>query len=135
MTAALPSPFDEETVLTVAAEYGIDRDRLARLLDGVQSTIARYSSVSGWVYELRTAFPEDPLVERTSEAHYLLVPPSVWVEFGEALGIDDDHDPALAALRAVHDRTYRRAVDDPRETDDATQSRSPMVVARERSGS
>jgi hypothetical protein len=129
----LPTPFDASTVAAVADAHGVDATRLATLVRAHQSAIRSYASVSGWVYELRRAYPRDALVARRPAAFYLAVEPTVWPEFDRAVGVDvDDGDddpastpgPEAAALRALHDRVLRAAVDRP---DD---DRASMVVVR-----
>lgn len=123
----LPAPFDAETVSTVAAASGCSPTRLATLVVDHQALVGRYTSVSGWVYELRGAFPTDPLVARTATAHYLLVAPSVWAEFAAALDVDPDGG-AARALREVHDRTARATL---QEEFPPSEDRLAMVVVRQ----
>jgi hypothetical protein len=119
--AALPAPFDPAVAREVAAAHAVAPARLASLAAAHQAGVRRYTSVAGWLYELRRAFPRDPLVARRPEAFYLAVEPTVWPEFVTDVGADDDE---AIALRALHDRTLRAVVDRPED------DRESMVVDR-----
>lgn len=127
-SVTLPAPFDVEVVSTAAADYALAASRLAALVADHQALVGRYTSVSGWVYELRRTAPVDPLVARTPAAQYLLVAPSVWTEFATALDIDPDGE-AARALRAVHERTAEATLSDGEAT--STGDRLAMVVVRD----
>jgi hypothetical protein len=118
---AEPAPFDDALVDRVAADAGLPADRLRALLAAHQSAIGTYTSVSGWLYELRRAYPRDPLVTRTGGVSYLAVEPTVWPEFAPSLGVDPEGE-AFAAVRRVHDRAFRAVATHPGD------GREAMVV-------
>jgi hypothetical protein len=115
------APFDDALVRAVAADSGLAVERLRALLAAHRSTVGAYTSVPGWVYELRRAYPRDPLVARVGGAYYLAVEPTVWREFAPALGVDAGDD-AFEAVRRVHDRAFRAVATHPGD------EREAMVV-------
>jgi hypothetical protein len=102
------APFDEAVIAAVADERGFDEETVVRLLRRHQETARDNPGVDDLVYEWRTQFHEDPLVEQTEEAYYLAVREHVFAEFGDYLDLSDDE---LAALRSAHDRQAQNAVD------------------------
>jgi len=75
--------------------------RALRDLDG--------ATVDGLVYEYRTQFHADPLVDRTETAYYLSVRSHVWAEMAAWLELDDAE---LARLRDAHAEQFRATVGD-----------------------
>lgn len=98
---------------------GTDRDLVARHQEAVRSFEGL--SVDGLVYEYRTQFHEDPLVDQTGTAYYLSVRSHVWAEFAERLGVGDDE---LARLKAIHAERFRERVG-------AAASDEAMVLTKE----
>lgn len=99
--------FESAHVETVASESGIDPDRLSEALSAHQTSVEELPGVEDIVYEWRKQY-EDPLLSRTDDAYYLVVPRQVWDEFGNALDLDDE---VLDAVVAVHHRTVSAACD------------------------
>jgi len=98
------SAFADDVIAAVAADHGVDRDRLTDLVRSHQSNVRDLPGVDDLVYEWRNQFHLDPMLARTDDAYYLALPAHVWDEFGDDLGVDDDE---RAALIAVHDRQAR----------------------------
>ncbi|PSP31781.1 hypothetical protein BRC64_08845 [Halobacteriales archaeon QH_10_67_22] len=100
--------FDEAVVADVAADHGLDSDRLADLARTHQSNVRDLPGVDDIVYEWRNYFHMDPLLARTETAYYLALPDHVWDEFAEDIDLDGDRRAALVAL---HDRQARNDAD------------------------
>lgn len=88
-----------------AVESARDRELVARHqrtlrdLDG--------ATVDGLVYEYRTQFHADPLVDRTETAYYLSVRDHIWTEMAAWLDLDDAE---LARLKDAHAEQFRATV-------------------------
>lgn len=82
-----------------------DRDLIARH----QRAVREFPdvSVADLVYEYRTLFHQDPLVERTETAYYLSVRSHVWNEFADWMELTDDE---LARLKAAHAEQFVASV-------------------------
>ncbi|WP_132058567.1 hypothetical protein [Halorussus amylolyticus] len=82
-----------------------DRDLVARH----QRAVREFPdlSVADLVYDYRTQFHEDPLVERDESAFYLSVRSHVWTEFADWMDLSDDE---LAQLKAAHARQFEASV-------------------------
>lgn len=104
------APFDADIVSEVADANGFDAARLRELLADQQRYVRRLRGADGLAFEYRKAFAGDTVAERTDAAYYLAVPASVWAEYGETLGCSPTE---TTALRAVHDRQFRRSVGRP----------------------
>jgi hypothetical protein len=102
------APFDEGVVATVADERGMEASAVTTLVERHQQTARDNPGVEDLVYEWRTQFHDDPLVEQTEAAYYLAVREHVFEESGDYLDLNDDE---LATLKAVHARQVRNAVD------------------------
>jgi hypothetical protein len=101
--------FEDASVDAVAAEWpdAVDGTRLRRLVADHQQSVRDLPGVENIVYEWRRGFPVNPVVLRTDSAYFLLVAPWVWAEFVSALSLSDAE---ADALRAVHERQFRRSV-------------------------
>jgi len=93
--------FERSRIEATAADHGVDPDSLATALTDHQASVEDLPGVENIVYEWRKQY-EDPLLERTETAYYLVLPRQVWDEFADALGFADD---VLAAVIDVHRRT------------------------------
>ncbi|WP_158059071.1 hypothetical protein [Halorussus halophilus] len=71
-------------------------------------------SVDGLVYEYRTQFHQDPLVEQDETAYYLSVRGHVWDEFADAMGVGDE---ALERLKGIHEAQFEATVGSPAESE------------------
>jgi len=96
--------FTEEVIAAVAADHGVDLDRLTELVRRHQSNVRDLPGVDDIVYEWRNQFHLDPMLARTDDAYYLALPAHVWDEFADDLDVVDDE---RAALVAVHDQQAR----------------------------
>lgn len=108
---------------TDAPSEVVDERRLRQLVADHQQSVRDLPGVENIVYEWRRSFAVNPVVLRTDSAYFLVVEPWVWAEFAAALSLS----PAeVDALRAVHDRQFRRSVAAERDrtelddTDDTT---------------
>lgn len=127
MTRDPLAPFDEALIETVAVDRGRDAEALRGLVRRHQEQIRELPGVENLVYEWRTLLPSDPLVERRTDVYLLAVEPNVWPQFADALEVDAD---ALAAIKAVHARHLRAAVDDERGQGTLAEEREAMIVTR-----
>lgn len=114
--------FDEAAVDCVAREFDASIESVWSLVRRHQELVRRLPGVDNIVYEWRNAFETDPVVERTVDAYYLAVAPSVWPEYVSALSLTDEE---AALLRAVHRRQLERGVSGETEATEA------MVLTRE----
>ena len=64
-------------------------------------------SVDGLVYEYRTQFHRDPLVDQDEAAYYLSVRGHVWDEFAAAM---DASEAELARLKKIHAEQFAASV-------------------------
>lgn len=78
-------------------------------------------SVADLVYEYRTQFHRDPLVDRDETAYYLSVRPHVWAEFAERMDLGDAE---LSRLKAAHEDQFAASVGTPPENE-------AMILTRE----
>lgn len=101
-----------------------DEDRLRTIARRHQETVRETPGVENLVYEWRKGYPRNALVERTDGAYYLLVSPTTWGEFGDALGLDDAERDLLRGLHA------RQFAADVGMDDEAWDDRFPMVLTR-----
>ncbi|QLC34415.1 hypothetical protein EFA46_009415 [Halarchaeum sp. CBA1220] len=123
MTDRQQTPVSRAAVERVADDSDLSVEALRAALGDLQSLASDspgVASVDDLVYEWRTAFRDDPLVERTPDAYYLAVPARVWADFAERL---DWSDAERDAVEAVHATTLSNA----RETD---VDGLPMVLGR-----
>jgi hypothetical protein len=121
----LADPLDE-AVAEVAAERGVDPDTLRADAEQLQRFAAEYDAVGGvdgLVYEWRTTFHEDPLVETTDRAYYLDPGERTWGDFADRLDLSDE---TRATVRAVHRQAFVAAVD----AGTAERAAAPMVLTR-----
>lgn len=98
--------FDDATIAAVAADADVSERSLRDVLDDQNALVRDFpgiESVDDLVYEWRTAFHEEPLVERTPEAYYLSVRPHVWADFEQRL---DANEAVFDALRELHRRIF-----------------------------
>ncbi|MFB6077365.1 MAG: hypothetical protein ABEJ80_00120 [Halarchaeum sp.] len=98
------TPISAGTVTAVAADTDVSEATLRESLVALQSLASDspgVETVDDLVYEWRRAFREDPLVERTAEAYYLVVPARVWADFADRLGWDDAERRAVEAAHAA----------------------------------
>jgi transposase-like protein len=94
-------PFDATLIEAVAADHGLDSERLRTLVRRHQEQMREMPGVENLVYEWRKLLPRDPLVERREVVSLLVVEPNVWPQFADALEVEAD---ALTAIKAVHER-------------------------------
>lgn len=104
----MSDPFEERVVAAVARERGVDPAALRELVERHQASVRDSPGVDDLVYEWRRYLPYDPLVARTDEAFVCVVFASIWEEFADGMGIEDDE---REALMAVHRRQARRLAD------------------------
>ncbi|GGL22102.1 hypothetical protein GCM10009037_01820 [Halarchaeum grantii] len=112
MTELEQTPVSRATVADVAADTDLSADALRAALGDLQSLASDspgVASVDDLVYEWRTAFRDDPLVERTPDAYHLAVPARVWADFAERL---DWSDAERDAVEAVHTAAFAPEHDD-----------------------
>jgi len=98
------TPITEATVAAVAADAAVSEETLRESLVALQSLASDapgVETVDDLVYEWRRAFREDPLVERTAEAYYLVVPARVWADFANRLGWGAETREAVEAAHAA----------------------------------
>lgn len=116
--------FDPDLVEAAAEKHGLPVADVEAALDDVQGLVAGHrevGGVDGLVYEWRTTYRRDPLVERTPARYYLAVEHRVWEDFERRLGLPE----AVAdAVRAVHARAFRAATAPPEHG-------VPMVLERD----
>lgn len=86
-----------------ARSHGVDAAAVCGLLAGLNDHVRSYPGVADLVFEYRRAFDHDPLVDRSGDAYYLLVPPHVLPAFADALGADG---AAWDAARETHRRAF-----------------------------
>jgi len=138
MTAAgLRELFDRDIIQAVAEETGCASPTVDTALVALQQYVSGYEAVGGvdgLVYEWRQSFREDPLVERTAHAYYLIVPAAVWSDVADRLDLEA---VALESIMAVHARQFLRAHPqaleaDPTDTELETQSRAPLILVQPR---
>lgn len=130
--ADLLAPFADDVVATAVDDVGageVSVDDIRAALAAHQHLVRDLRSVDGLVFEYRKEFVRDPVVDRDDDALYLVVPPRVWPEFGDALALDAD---VLAVVRAVHERVVGSVVDGGSGPDgEGDDDRDAMVLARE----
>ncbi|WP_435096231.1 hypothetical protein [Halarchaeum sp. P4] len=98
------TPVSRATVEAVAADAPLSVADLSDALGALQSLASDspgVESVDDLVYEWRTAFRDDPLVERTSDAYYLSVSGRVWADFADRLDWSDEERAAAEAAHAA----------------------------------
>lgn len=116
--------FDDDVVSRTAEETGVGADHLRDVARSHQRTVRELPGVDDIVYEWRRMFPKNPLLERRTEAYYLVVDALVWGEYGEALSLSrTDFD----ALRALHENQLVAALGSEAVPDDG---RLPLVLTR-----
>jgi hypothetical protein len=125
--------FADTSFEAVVAEAGVavGEPRLRRLVADHQQSVRALPGVEDIVYEWRRAFAANPVVLRTDAAYLLVVEPWVWDEFVAALSLTADE---ATAVRAVHDRQFRRSVDAERARIDAGESGTDGPAARLETG-
>jgi hypothetical protein len=119
-------PFDSNRLAAVAADRGVAADALEALVRRHHAHADSMPGVDELVFEWRRFLGYDPLVARTDDAYHLAVDESIWREFGEQMGLDEE---AVEALMTLHDREARAAVG----ADGSTapyDRRAAMVLAR-----
>jgi len=94
---------------TVTADDSVDEARLRDALSAVQTAVEPLT-VADIVFEYRQTFATDPLTARHDDAYYLAVPPRVWSEFADVVGLAD---PVVDACRAVHADRFRAVAGTP----------------------
>ncbi|MES3518464.1 MAG: hypothetical protein PPP58_12455 [Natronomonas sp.] len=119
-------PFAESIVEAVAGEHGTSTEELWELVERHQSRMAELPGTDNLVYEWRRGLPYDPVLFRTSEAHYVAVN-DVWPEFASDLGLTETETRALAA---VHDRQLRAAAADREVSVEPLEEAVAVVVTR-----
>lgn len=79
------------------------------LVERHQQVVRDYEnlSVDGLVYEYRTQFHQDPLVEQDERGYYLSVRGHVWDEFAEAMEVSGEE---LARLKEIHEAQFEASV-------------------------
>jgi len=100
--------FDPDVVDAVAADHDLAASGLRDLASRHQESMRDLPGIDDLVYEWRTQFHDDPMVERTETAYYLTVREHVWEEFADALDLSERE---LGALQALHDRQLHAAVE------------------------
>jgi len=102
-------PFDADVLAVAARTHDVSGADLSVAVARHQESVEALPGVENLAYEWRRQY-ESPLLERTSDAYYLVVPDHVWAEFGDALGLSD---AMLDAVRDVHRRTVEERTDAP----------------------
>lgn len=105
MTDDLLAPFDDDLLATVAARHDVDEPALRDLLTRHQRQVRDNPGVEDIVYEWRSQFHEQPVLQRTDGAYYLRLRAHVWDEFADALDIAEAE---LIALYEAHEEQIRR---------------------------
>lgn len=95
---ALLAPFDDDVLRQVAAANDTELEPLESALASHQQTMRENPGVEDLVYEWRKQYDE-PVLLRTPERFVLALPPTVWEEYADYLGFEDE---TLAAVTAVH---------------------------------
>ncbi|WP_335998863.1 hypothetical protein [Halorientalis halophila] len=105
MTDDRLEPFDDDLLATVVGRHDLDEARLRELLDAHQRQVRDNPGVEDIVYEWRSQFHEQPVLQRTDDAYYLRLRAHVWDEFAEAL---DLAEVDLDAVLDAHEEQTRR---------------------------
>jgi len=93
--------FEPDRIEAVATDHGVESETLAAALTDHQEAVEDLPGVENIVYEWRKQY-EDPLVDRTETAYFLVVPHALWTEFADALELSDEIRDAVVE---VHRRT------------------------------
>ena len=101
----LLGPFDDDLVELVADRSDVSESDLRDLLARHQRQVRDNPGVEDIVYEWRSQFHEQPVLERTAGAYYLRLRTHVWDEFATALDVAETD---LDALLGVHEEQTRR---------------------------
>lgn len=120
-------PFDSARLDEVAADHGLSADTLETLVVRHHAHADAMPGVDELVFEWRRFLGYDPLVARTEDAYHLAVDESIWWEFGEQLGLEDE---AVEALVTLHDREARATARRRGESTEPYDRRAAMVLAR-----
>ncbi|WP_135302865.1 hypothetical protein [Haloarcula amylovorans] len=99
------SPFEGDVIRAVASENDVEEGQLRDALEAHQRVMHDNPGVEDLVYEWRRQY-DDPVLARTPETFFVAVPPTVWEEYGDFLGLDDY---VLRALSAVHQEQTLRS--------------------------
>ncbi|AQL44390.1 hypothetical protein BV210_17440 [Halorientalis sp. IM1011] len=105
MTDDSLAPFDDDLLATVASRHDVDEPTLRDLLTRHQKQVRDNPGVEDIVYEWRSQFHGQPVVERTDDTYFLRLRAHVWDEFADALDIAETD---LHALLDAHEEQLRR---------------------------
>ncbi|RXK49023.1 hypothetical protein [Halorientalis pallida] len=105
MTEDTLAPFDDDLLGTVAGRHDLDEPALRDLLARHQRQVRDNPGVEDIVYEWRSQFHEQPILQRTDDTYYLRLRAHVWDEFADALDISEAD---LHALLDAHEEQCRR---------------------------
>ncbi|MFB6084154.1 MAG: hypothetical protein ABEJ94_07915 [Halorientalis sp.] len=105
MTADLLAPFDDDLLATVAGRHDLDEATLRDLLARHQKQVRENPGVEDIVYEWRSQFHEQPVLQRTEDTYVLRLRAHVWDEFADALDISEAD---LHAVLDAHEEQTRR---------------------------
>jgi len=99
------APFDDDLLATVAARHDLDESTLRDLLVRHQEQVRDNPGVEDIVYEWRSQFHGQPVVQRTPDTYYMRLRAHVWDEFADALDIAEAD---LYAVLDAHEEQLRR---------------------------
>jgi hypothetical protein len=116
--------FDADVVSRAAERTDVDEDSLRDVALRHQEVVRDLPGVDDVVYEWRRTLPKNPLVERRTEAYYLVVDATIWGEYGAALSLSGAE---FDALRALHELQFEAALGPDAAPDDG---RLPLVLTR-----
>jgi succinate dehydrogenase flavin-adding protein (antitoxin of CptAB toxin-antitoxin module) len=102
----LLAPFDDDIVELVARRHDCGEDEIRELLRRHQRQVREMPGVEDIVYEWRSQFHEQPVLQRTAEAYYLRLREHVWEEFADALDLAEVD--FYAVLDAHEEQTRRK---------------------------
>ncbi len=105
MTEDILAPFDDDLLATVAGRHDLDESTLRDLLARHQRQVRDNPGVEDIVYEWRSQFHGQPVLQRTEDTYYLRLRTHVWDEFAEALDIPET---SLHAVFDAHEAQIRR---------------------------
>ncbi|WP_424018919.1 hypothetical protein ACOZ4N_05470 [Halorientalis pallida] len=105
MTEDLLAPFDDDLLATVAGRHDLDEATLRDLLTSHQRQVRDNPGVEDIVYEWRSQFHEQPVLQRTDDTYFLRLRAHVWDEFADALDIAEAD---LHAVLDAHEEQCRR---------------------------
>lgn len=105
MTEDSLAAFDDDLLATVAGRHDLDEAALRDLLARHQQQVRDNPGVENIVYEWRSQFHEQPVLQRTDDTYFLRLRAHVWDEFADALDISEAD---LHAVLDAHEEQCRR---------------------------